>query len=179
MKKSFTTGILIAALVVAVNISPLSAQTSTPRYTDMVEDNPSADGDIKIVSDYLNTLLVDGNVDQATSLLAPGFMDYGPGPEDSADLQKTIDTWKQNATIQQNRKVNFVATTFNVKDGGNAGHWVSTWGTYSWTQNGKDLKLPFQYTAHLTGGKIDKDIVYYDPLYIMQKLGYTVTPPSN
>lgn len=167
--------------MMVISVTSAKAQTAPAQmqYADMVGENPSAEADIKVVSDYLNTLLVAGDVDKATSMLTSNFMDYGPGPEDSSDLQKTIDSWKENVTTQQNRKVDFVAETFNVKSGDQAGHWVATWGTYSFTQNGKDLKFPFQYTAHLTDGKIDKGVVYYDRLYIMQTLGYTVTPPSN
>ena len=181
MKKTIKTGILMAALILAACVPSAKAQTSSsaPSYSDMVGQNPDAEADIKVVSDYLNTLIIAGDVDKATSMLTSNFMGYGPGPEDSADLQKTIDTWKQNVTTQQNRKVGFVQETFNVKSGEQAGHWVSVWGSYSCTQNGKDLKFPFQYTAHVTNGKIDKDLVYYDQLYIVKALGYTVTPPSN
>ncbi len=181
MKKAITTGILMATLIVAACVPSAKRQSTSSEvhYADMVGDNPDAEADIKVVSGYLNTLIVAGDVDKATSMLTSDFMDYGPGPEDSANLQKTIDTWKQNVTNQQNRKVDFVAETFNVKSGEQAGHWVSVWGSYSCTQNGKSLKFPFQYTAHVTNGKIDKDLVYYDQLYIVKALGYTVTAPSN
>ncbi len=162
-------------MLMAFCVATVSAQS----YSDMVSENPNAEADIKVVSDYLTTLLNDGDVDKATSMLSSDFMDYGPGPEDSADLQKTIDIWKQNVSVQQNRKVNFVAETFNVKSGDLAGHWVSVWGNYSCSQNGKDLRFPFQYTAHVSDGKIDQDRVYYDQLYILKTLGYSVTPPSN
>src|SRR5665213_50264 len=179
MKKTIKNGILMAALILATCVPSAKAQTTSSemKYSDMVGANPDAEADIKTVSDYLNTLLVAGDVDKATSMLTSNYMGYGPGAEDSADLQKTMDDWKKNVTTQQNRKVGFVQETFNVKSGDQAGHWVSVWGTYSCTQNGKDIKFPFQYTAHVTNGKIDKDIVYYDQLYIVKALGYTVTPP--
>ena len=66
-----------------------------------------------------------------------------------------------------------------MKTGDLKGNWVSLWGDYSFTQNGKDLKFPFQYTARVTKGKIDIDRIYYDRLYILQTLGYKVTPPEN
>ena len=181
MKKTIKTGILMAVLILAAFVPSAKAQTTSSemKYSDMVGPNPDAEADIKVVSDYLNTLLMVGDVDKATSMLTSNYMSYGPGPEDSAGLQKTIDTWKKNVTMQQNRKAGFVQETFNVKSGEQAGHWVSVWGSYSCTQNGKDLKFPFQYTAHVTNGKIDKDLIYYDELYIVKALGYTVTPPSN
>ncbi len=181
MKKAITTGILMATLMVAIGVTSAKAQTTSSEmhYTDMVGDNPAAEADLKVVNEYLNTLIVGGDVDKATSMLASNYMSYGPGPEDSANLQQTIDTWKQNVTMQQDRKVDFVSETFNVKSGDQSGHWVSTWGNYSFTQNGKSIKFPFQYTAHLTDGKIDKDLVYFDQLYILKTLGYTITPPAN
>ena len=175
MKKSISTVLVMVAMMMALCVTTASAQS----YNDMIGNNPNAEADIKVVSDYLNTMVVAGDVDKATSMLSNNFMDYGPGPEDSANLQKTIDIWKQNVAMQKNRMVNFVAETFNVKSGVLAGNWVSVWGNYSCSQNGKDLKFPFQYTAHVTNGKIDQDRIYYDQLYIVKALGYSITPPSN
>jgi ketosteroid isomerase-like protein len=56
---------------------------------------------------------------------------------------------------------------------------VSTWGTYSFTENGKDVKVPFQFTARVKNGKINRSVVYYDQLAIMKTLGFTVTPPTK
>jgi len=178
--KTVITGFLFATLM-AFSITGAKAQSASQdvKYSEMVGENPNAEADIKTVSDYLNTLLVAGNVDKATAMLSANYMGYGPGSDDSANLQTTTDDWKQNITRQQNRKVNFVAETFNVKSGDLSGHWVSTWGTYSFTQDGKDIKFPFQYTAHVTNGKIDQDRVYYDQMYILKTLGYTITPPSK
>jgi len=178
--KTVTTGFLFATLM-AFSITAAKAQSASQdvKYSEMVGENPNAEADIKTVSDYLNTLLVAGDVDKATAMLSANYMGYGPGPDDSVNLQTTTDDWKQNITRQQNRKVNFVAETFNVKSGDLSGHWVSTWGTYSFTQDGKDIKFPFQYTAHVTNGKIDQDRVYYDQMYILKTLGYTITPPSK
>lgn len=180
MKKTITTGFLLATLMIATSITPVKAQSTSTQmqYSDAVGENPDADADIKLVSDYINTIIA-GDVDKATSMLASNFMGYGPGPNDSSNLQQTADSWKKNYTTQQNRKASFVAETFNVKSGDLAGHWVATWGTYSFTQNGKDIKFPYQYTAHVKDGKIDQDRVYFDQLYILQTLGYTITPPSK
>lgn len=180
MKRAITIGFLLATLMVAICVTSAKAQSTSTQihYSDMVGDNTDAEADIKLVSDYVNTIVA-GDVNKATSMLAGNFMGYGPGPDDSANLQQTTDSWKKNYTMQQNRKADFVAETFNVKSGDNAGHWVSTWGTYSFTQNGKSIKFPYQYTAHVKNGKIDKDVIYFDQLYILKTLGYTVTPPSK
>ena len=178
--KTVTSAFLMATIMVGFCINSAKAQSNNQdmKYSDMVGSNPNAEADIKIVSDYVNSL-IGGDIDKATSMLADNYIGYGPGPNDSSDFQKTTEIWKQNITDQQNRKIDFVAETFNIKSGDLSGHWVSTWGTYSFTQNGKDLKFPYQYTAHVSNGKIDKDRIYYDQLYIVQALGYTVTPPSK
>ena len=133
---------------------------------------------ITLVSDYVNKLVA-GDVDKAISMLASNFKGYGPGPGDSSTVQMVADGWKHGDSVQLNRKDDFVSATFNVKSGDLAGHWVEMWGTYSFTENGKDVKFPYQYSAHVKNGKIDRDYIYYDQLYIVKALGYTVTPPAK
>ena len=53
------------------------------------------------------------------------------------------------------------------------------WGTYSFTQNGKNISFPFQYTAKVANGRIVGDAIYYDNKYILETLGYKITPPEN
>lgn len=53
------------------------------------------------------------------------------------------------------------------------------WLDYSFTQNGKTVKFPYQVTSHLTNGKIDRSFVYYDRMYIMETLGYKLVPPGQ
>jgi hypothetical protein len=130
------------------------------------------------VSDYVHNL-VSGDIDKATAVLASGFKGYGPSLNDSGDIQSVAAGWRHSDSVQQNRKVEFVSATFNVKSGDLAGHWVEMWGTYSFTEKGKDVKFPYQYSAHVKNGKIDMDYIYYDVLYILKALGYTVTPPSQ
>ena len=181
MKKTITNGFLLAILMLAIGFTSAKAQSPTakqPRYKDIVGENPDAEADIKLVSDYVNKLVA-GDVDKATSMLASNFIGYGPGPADSGNVQKVAEGWKYSDSVQQNRKVDFVAQTFNVKSGDLAGHWVAMWCTYSFTQNGKDVKFPYQYTARVKNGKINRDNIYYDQLYILKALGYTVTPPGK
>lgn len=181
MKKTITKGFLLALLMLAIGFTSAKAQSPSdkqPRYKDMIGENPNAEADIKLVSDYVNRLVA-GDIDKAISMLASNFIGYGPGPTDSGNVQNVADRWKNSNTVQKNRKVDFVTQTFNVKLGDLAGHWVAMWGTYSFTQDGKDVKFPYQYTARVKNGKIDRDTIYYDQLYILKALGYTVTPPAK
>jgi len=180
MNRKWTTALLLVACSL-MGAGRLYAQTDSTQqgaYKDYVGENPDADADIRLVSNYINSL-IGGDVDKATAMLAPNYKGFGPGPDDSTDAKTTADTWKQNYQIQSNRKINFLPATFNVKSGDQEGHWVTTWGTYTFTQDGKDVRIPYQYTAHIADGKIDRDVIYFDQLSIVRTLGYTLTPPSK
>ncbi len=181
MKKTCTKGLLFAALMMVIGFNSVAqspASSKQPTYKDFISENPDADADIKLVSDYVNTI-VNGDVDKATAMLSPGFKGYGPGAGDSSTAQEINKRWKESNAMQTDRKTNFLAETFNVKSGDLEGHWVATWGDYTFTQNGKVVKFPFQYTARVKDGKINRDIIYYDQLPILTALGYTITPPSK
>ena len=172
---------LLATLLLTAFATRAQAQSSTAsqsRYKDRTAENSNADADIKIVGDFLNSL-VSGNLEKAKSLLTEKFKGYGPAPADSSTAEETISSWKENYLTQSNRKVDFLPATFMVLSGDLKGEWVSVWGTYSFTQDGKNLSFPFQYTAMVADGKITVDIIYYDSKYIFETLGYKVTPPEN
>ncbi|MEO6232725.1 MAG: hypothetical protein ABJB11_10720 [Ferruginibacter sp.] len=181
MKKTLAKSLIVATLLLGIGITSAKAQSAMdkpPRYKDMVTENKDAEADIKLVTDFINALVAN-DLDKAKSVLAGNYMGYGPGPADSANAEQVIASWKENNSRNDNRKVGFLSETFNVTSGEQAGHWVSTWGNYSFTQNGKEVKFPYQYTAHVKDGKITADFVYYDNLYILKTLGYTITPPAN
>ena len=179
MRKTIQTCILITSLLFFVSLTRTQAQTSKEQhYKDFVTENPTADADIKTASDFLNALVA-ADFDKAKSLLAASYKGYGPGPLDSATAEEAIRSWQVNDSAQADRKIDFAPVTFRVLSGDQEGHWVTMWGDYSFSQGGKTVKFPFQYTAHVTNGKIDRDIAYYDRLYIYQALGYTLTPPKS
>jgi ketosteroid isomerase-like protein len=180
MKKTFKVSLLLAAFLFTVFTTRAQAQSKPvqqDRYKDRAAENPNADADIKMVGDFLNSL-VSGDLIKAKSLLAENFMGYGPSPADSSNVEQTINNWNENYKHQLNRKVDFVTGTLRVLSGTSKGDWVLAWGTYSFTQDGKDISFPFQYTAKVADGKIVGDMTYYDNMYILQKLGYKVTPPE-
>ena len=80
--------------------------------------------------------------------------------------------------MQQNRKVSFVQLTSRVKVGPYKGDWVSLWGNYSFTQDGKAITFPFQQQCKVTDGKVMMSIIYYDRLAVRQELGYKIVPPE-
>ena len=177
MNKTTKAGLLFATLLFTLFTTKVQAQ-SQPRYKDVVVENPNAEADMKVVADFVNSL-VSGDQVKAKSLLADGYKAHGPGPIDSATAEQTMSAWQENYKTQTNRKINFVTQTFRVLQGDLKGNWVSLWGDYSFSQNSKTVTFPLQYTARVTNGKIDMDRVYYDRLYILQTLGFKVTPPEN
>ena len=171
---------LLASVVTQVFVTVVHAQTTPakqPRYKDVVADNPNAEADMKVVGDFLNAL-TNADLDKAKSLLAEKYKGYGPSLLDSSTAEQTLTGWKENYKMQMNRKVSFVTQTFKVLLGDLKGSWVSLWGNYSFTQGGKNVSFPFQYTARVSSGKIDTDRIYYDRMFIMQTLGFKVTPPE-
>jgi hypothetical protein len=181
MKKTITPYLLIASSLLLISVNTSKAQTtpaSQPKYRDMVTLNPNDEKDLQVVSDFLNAL-VSGDADKAKNFTTNDYKGYGPGPNDSTTIDSSIAGWKANYNRQSNRKINFISQTFKVTSGPQQGEWVAAWGDYNFTENGKDVRIPFQYTAHVTSGKIDRDILYYDRLNVMQTLGYKVTPPNT
>jgi hypothetical protein len=182
MKKTIKAGFLFVTLfLLIVSATKVHAQSTTPAkpgYKDFIADNPDAEADMKVVADFVNAL-TSADTDKAKSLLANGYLGYGPAPTDSSTARETITAWQENYKTQTGRKISFVSETFRVLQGDLKGDWVSLWGDYSFTQDGKSITFPLQYTARVSGGKITTDRVYYDRLFILQSLGYTVTPPDK
>ena len=183
MKKNITPTLLVAAFLVAAANLTAHAQAKPappPRYADLVGDNPTTEADLQTVGSYLNLLLLAGNTEQAKLLLADTYRGYGPAAADSSETRdQVMASWQRNYKTQTDRKMRLEGqTTFRVKSGRLVGNWVATWGEYSFTQNGKSIRAPFQYMAHVTKGKIDLDRTYVDNLSLYQALGYKLTPPA-
>jgi hypothetical protein len=178
MKKIIQTSMLLALLLFVVSAARSQAQTAPMNYKDAVGDNPTADADIKTVTDFTNAL-VSGDVAKAKSLMAGTYKGYGPSAADSVNFDQEIAAWQENYKTQTDRKVGFVTITFNVKGGDLQGNWVAIWGNYTFTEGGKTITFPFQSSSHVTNGKVDRNVIYYDRLAIVQALGYKLTPPGQ
>ena len=64
----------MATIMVGFCINSAKAQSANQdmKYSDMVGANPDAESDIKIVSDYVNSI-IGGEVDKATAMLADNY----------------------------------------------------------------------------------------------------------
>jgi ketosteroid isomerase-like protein len=183
MKTMFRSSLAIAFLFGSLSLISCQKQeekekTTTPRYKDVVVENPTAEADMKVVSDFINAL-VSGDQDKARLLASPTHIGRGPSRLDSANLDKELANWRTNYKTQSDRKVAFVTQTFKVLSGKLKGNWVSLWGDYTFTQAGKTITFPFQYTAGVADGKVMDARIYYDNMAIATQLGYKVTPPDT
>src|SRR5438552_13392598 len=93
------------------------AQTSEQKFNKMVSLNPNADRDLKILADYTQVLVVEGNQIKARSFIAPDALGHGPGPKDSATVDEEFKKWAQYYTYQLDRKNEYVAMTWRVLEG--------------------------------------------------------------
>ncbi|WP_299111556.1 hypothetical protein [uncultured Winogradskyella sp.] len=174
--KIFKTPLLLLLFLI---ISQLSfAQDKAPKYSDIVVENPEPEADIKVVSNYVNAL-INNKMMEAKELLSDNYIGYGPAANDSITKQATLDSWNETHKIRSNEKVSFVTATIRVVQGEYKGDWVYQFGTYSFTQDGKDIELPYQFTALVNNGKIERSSIYYDNLAILKALGYQIIPPSK
>lgn len=144
------------------------------KYKDFIGENPNAEADMKVVSDFVNAC-VNEDTNKAKSLLDANYLGFGPTINDSATAKEEIDAWKENYKIHSARKVSFITqTTYRVLVGDRKGDWVSLMGEYSCTLNEKKMKMPFQLTARLLDGKIVGAITYWDKKYLSETLGYNL-----
>jgi len=173
--KTLKNNVLILLLMLSTCVI---AQTKTATYSDTVTDNPTADKDLQLIADYANAL-VHNNMAKAESLLSTNFINYTPTANQTRNKTETIVDWKEIHKVRTNQKIQFVMTTFKVLQGDLKGTWVSQWGTYTYTEAGIDIELPYHFTARVTNGKIDETRFYYDTLPTIMKMGYTLTPPQK
>ena len=103
----------------------------------------------------------------------------GPANGDTQTKAELIASWTEFNKVRTNQKNDYVRNSFRVNGGDLAGDWVSVWGTYSFTENGIDIILPYQYTAQVDDGKILRSAIYYDNLAIAAMRGYELTAKKN
>jgi ketosteroid isomerase-like protein len=140
--------------------------------------NPTATEDIKVVTDYIEALMTN-KMDVAANLVADEYAGMGPSNGDTETKAELIASWTESNKVRTNQKNDYVRNSFRVDSGDLAGDWVSVWGTYSFTQNGVDIVLPYQYTAEVKDGKIQRSAIYYDKLAINEAMGYELTAKKN
>ncbi len=185
MKKVTGSILFFAALLITIFGTSGCDQTTTNvldtetvkdtvlKYKDFIGENPNAEADMKVVSDFVNACVNEDTI-KAKSLLDANYLGFGPSINDSATALEEINAWKENYKIHSARKVSFITQTYRVLVGDRKGDWVSLMGDYSCTLNEKKMKMPFQLTARLLNGKIVGAITYWDKKYLSETLGYNL-----
>ena len=141
-------------------------------------ENPTATEDIKVVTDHIEALM-SKNMDAAANSVADDYIGAGPANGDTQTKVELISSWTENHKVRTNQKNDYVRNSFRVLGGDLEGDWVSVWGTYSFTQSGIDVVLPYQYTAEVKVGKIQRSVIYYDKLAVNTAMGYELTAKKN
>jgi PKD repeat protein len=137
-------------------------------------ENPTAAEDIKVVADYIYALMTN-KMEVASELVADDFVGSGPANGDTQNKSELITSWTEINKIRTNKKNDYVSHSFRVKGGDLEGDWVSVWGTYYYSQNNVDIVLPYQYTAEIKNGKMQRGVIYYDNLAVADMMGYELT----
>jgi len=157
------------------------AQTSTPqRHTDLINIAPNADRDIATGARYVNAL-VTNNWTEVRKLITPGFMQYGPGAPDSANVEKYEQIWQSRYKTHQSREANiFAVTSLQVKEGTLKGDHVLIWLEYNAlsVNENKPVHIPVHMALFMNNGKIAAEMTYFDTGYMISQLGWTLTPPQ-
>jgi ketosteroid isomerase-like protein len=173
-----TTNLFLTATLLVAALCSFLAPVQAQSYKETVAENPNADRDIQIVRDYMQAMVA-GDQNKARILVLPTYKNYGPSAADSSTLDQEMKAWQSNYQTQQNRKITTVASTLRVKNGPFTGDWVSVWGEYSFTHNGKTIAFPFHLQVQVSDGKIKNSRIYYDRLSVAQQQGYQLTPVGN
>jgi len=167
----FIMKIFKASVIVLLLIIGQSAFAQEKSYKETVTENPTADEDIKVVSDYL-TAVMGNQITDAGNLLADDYVSRGPAYQETETKEEHLASWTEANEGRTKQKNDFVSNTFRVIDGDQKGDWVSIWGLYTFTQNEVEINLSYQYTAMIEDGKISSSIVYYDNLAVYKEMGY-------
>ena len=158
------------------------AQSNTAkRHADVVSISPDADRNIAIGADYINALVA-GDWTKVRSLLAPGFMTYGPGALDSANTEQNAKMWQEQYQTHKNREIKIIASTsMQVKEGSHKGDWLLLWLDYKaqFDTTNKSIHVPVQMTIKMDNGKIAVEQSFFDTGSVYTQLGWTMTPPQT
>ncbi len=142
---------------------------------EVITQNPTAEEDLKVVRDYLNAI-INNKMDVAENLLSDTCVTTGPSNGESSTKTELIDTWKEIHKVRTDPKNEMIVNTWRVLEGIYKGDWVGIWGTYTFTESGTGVIVPYNYLAMVEGGKIQEARIFYDRLSIVTAMGGTVVP---
>jgi len=181
MNKQIIKTILKATFLVAFLFTwqiTFSQDKVSKSINEVITQNPTAEEDLKVVRDYLNAI-INNKMDVAESLLSDTCVTTGPNNGETSTKTELIASWKEIHKVRTNPKNEYIVNTWRVLEGNYKGDWVGIWGTYTFTESGTEVILPYHYLAKVEGGKIQGARIFYDRLSILTAMGGTVTSPNK
>ena len=175
--KTLLNTIMLVAFVFTTKIT-FAQDKVTKSINEVITQNPTAEEDLKVVRDYLNAI-INNKMDVAENLLSDTCVTTGPSNGESSTKTELIDTWKEIHKVRTDPKNEMIVNTWRVLEGIYKGDWVGIWGTYTFTESGTEVIVPYNYLAMVEGGKIQEARIFYDKLSILTAMGGTVIPPNK
>jgi len=132
------------------------------------------DKNIAIVEKYIQAV-ENLDYDNMASLLAEDYVGLGPSFNDSISKDQALSSWKNNIehlyqSIKYNRMQN---AGVMIKDGPNAGEWVSSWAELKINyQDGNNATIWANTTYRIVDEKIAKTFTFYNEADVLEQLGY-------
>ncbi len=172
MKKLFTPAILL--VIVAACNQP--APPTAPVVDTVGESNKA------IVKQYTDAV-VKGDTVAMASFLADNFRAYGPGSNDSTNLENHLKSWKKSWR-EEFASIDFQSAgliAFNVPaDGKYPGDWVADWAviTVNYKNGNKPVTFWFHDVNRVKDGKIELSRSFYNVNDFYTQHGFKVTPPE-
>jgi hypothetical protein len=130
------------------------------------EVSPNSEANLKIVNEFREALMTNDS-EKAKSLVADGFMSYGPSRKDSLNIEGVINYMDQRSKNRSNVDAGIIAATaLRVNEGDLAGEWVHLWGNYTATVNdsGYVIDVPWHSGYLIKDNKIIFTRAWYDNL---------------
>lgn len=172
MKKLFIPAILLFIAAACNQPAPPAA----PVVDTVGESN-------KVIVKQYTDAVVKGDTVAMASFLADNFRAYGPGSNDSTNLENHLKIWKKSWR-EEFASIDFQSAgliAFNVPaDGKYPGDWVADWALISITY--KNGNKPFKFWWHgvyrMKDAKIELNRAFYNVNDFFTQQGFKVTPPE-
>jgi len=158
-----------------------SENTTSAKKVNLKKDaepyhiSPNATANKKLVVEYIEACIA-VDADKIRNSVGPGYMDYGPGMLDSANIEQVIEGWARQKKVSSNRKHGIMAVTAleSTEPGPAQGDWVHVWGVYTATGNDDrkmEISIPYHSATRIENGKIVWSRSFFDNLETALKLG--------
>lgn len=153
-----------------------------PFIVSCTQDSAYSKKNVALIEKYVNAV---ENLDYETmaSLLDESYIGYGPSYGDSISKKEAVENWKYSTqyiykSIKYSKSRN---SSIVLKDGENAGEWVSNWAeltiNYKWTDTPVTLWANSVY--QIKNDKIIKSFTFYNEADAYRQMGFEFNEVSK